>query len=65
MENVINFLAKFAATIIALIFIEGIFTLGYAFEFESYNWIGWTIQVCLVILCLRVAMIKDWNGNEW
>jgi uncharacterized membrane protein len=41
--------------LIALVFIEGICTLGQAFHFEQYNWIGYTIQVMLLYLAVWIA----------
>jgi hypothetical protein len=41
--------------LIVLLFIEGIITLGMAFKFESYNWIGYTIQGMFIYLAVWVA----------
>lgn len=41
--------------LIVLLFLEGIITLGGAFNFEAYNWIGYTIQGMFIYLAVWVA----------
>lgn len=57
-----NFIAKLAITLIILMFIEGIASLGYAYNFTNYHWLGYVAQVCFIIICIRIAL-EDWG--EW
>jgi hypothetical protein len=41
--------------LIVLLFLEGIITLGGAFNFEAYNWIGYTVQGMFIYLAAWVA----------
>lgn len=46
--------------LLVLIVLEGIFTLGQAFNINNYNWFIWIIQVMLVYLALwGSGKIKD------
>jgi hypothetical protein len=56
----LNFLTKLAACLLTLILIQGAATLGLAFEFNSYGIIAWIVQICLLILCIRVSL-EDWD----
>ena len=58
--KVFNFIAKLAILLIALIAIEGLFTMGFAFDFKSYTWLAYLAQICFIIMCARLA-IEDWN----
>jgi hypothetical protein len=41
--------------LIVLAFVEGIVTLGSAFKFEAYNWLGYTIQGMFIYLTVWIA----------
>jgi hypothetical protein len=41
--------------LIVLLFLEGIVTLGGAFNFEAYNWIGYTVQGMFIYLAVWLA----------
>ena len=41
--------------LIVLLFVEGIVTLGGVFNFEAYNWIGYTIQGMFIYLAVWLA----------
>ena len=41
--------------LIVLAFVEGIVTLGSAFKFEAYNWLGYTIQGMFIYLAVWIA----------
>jgi hypothetical protein len=45
--------------LLLLIFIEGMMTLGQAFNFEQYNWFGYFIQALLmgatIIICIFIT----------
>jgi hypothetical protein len=55
MKQIIDRTAASFIGLIVLFFIEGIFTLGAAFRFEEYNWIGWTVQGMFVFLAVWAA----------
>jgi hypothetical protein len=57
-KNIIRHLAKFAFVLLALIVLEGVFTLGTAFKIETYTWFGWMVQSLLLILCLHLSIIE-------
>ena len=59
MKKLINYLSKLEFFFLVLIIIEGCATLGKAFEFEQYNWLGWTIQICLLIITVRVSLEEE------
>jgi len=42
--------------LLALIFIEGLMTLGQAFVFEQYNWFGYFIQMLLVSATIIISI---------
>lgn len=60
--KIFNFIAKLAITLVLLIMVEGLVTLGQAFDFSNYNWLGYLVQICFVIMCARLS-IEDWG--EW
>lgn len=45
-----------AVAMIALIFFEGMMTLGTAFDFNNYNTFAWIAQAILVIACVTTAL---------
>ena len=63
MKNILNFIFKVACSILLLLLLEGIMTLGYAFDFAQYSWIGYLIQGCLVIICLKISSL-DWDTKH-
>lgn len=58
--KIFNFIAKLAITLVLLIMIEGLLTLGQAFDFANYNWLGYLVQICFVIMCARLS-IENWD----
>ena len=60
LSTVLNYLAKLALCLIILIGLEGMATLGYAYDVANYNWAGYTLQICFVVICLRIAS-KKWE----
>lgn len=48
-------LASYSVAILLLVLVEGIMTLGLAFEFEKYNFVAWVCQVCALIVAFRLA----------
>ena len=57
MKQIIDRIAASIIGLIVLFFIEGMVTLGTAFRFEEYNWLGYTIQG-------MVAFIAVWVANK-
>lgn len=57
-----DFIWKFAVCMIALILFEGIATLGQAFNWSEYGILGWVFQLCLIIVCIKIATL-DWEGE--
>ena len=57
MKQLIDRIAYSIFGILLLILIEGIATLGSAFHFDKYTWVGYTIQS-------MVLFITIWSANE-
>jgi hypothetical protein len=47
--------------LLALIFIEGLMTLGQAFIFEQYNWFGCFIQMLLVSATIIISIFVKYE----
>ncbi len=61
--RVMDFLGKLAVLLLLTIIVQGIFSLGAAFNFENYTWVAYVAQVCMLILCIRGAML-DWSERS-
>lgn len=61
----IQYILSIAIGLLCLILLEGMFTLGDAFNFENYNWFGYFIQSLLVIatICVSILCAKDTIDN--
>ena len=55
MKN-INMTINIICGLLLLIFVEGMMTLGHAFDFASYNWFGWLVQLMLVVLTISLSI---------
>jgi hypothetical protein len=67
MEKFLKTTTSICAGLIILLFIEGMFTLGQAFDFEQYNWFGWLVQAIFVILTISFSAwlsIKEDNESK-
>ncbi len=54
-----------AVAIIAVVFFEGMLTLGTAFHFEDYNWFAWFMQAVLFAFAITTALrIADEMSKE-
>jgi hypothetical protein len=42
--------------LLVLIFMEGMMTLGTAFNFDKYNWFCWFVQALLVIMTISLSL---------
>jgi hypothetical protein len=60
MKKALLFLAKLSLCMLLVITVEGITTLGSAFDFQHYGPVAWIAQSCVFILALFTAS-KDWN----
>lgn len=56
MKKLFDRIAVSFAGILTLILIEGLFTLGSAFKFESYTWMGYTSQFMLVYITIWMSI---------
>jgi hypothetical protein len=57
-RNVVAFLGRLSTLLVALIFMEGIFTMGSAFTFSEYSAMGWIGQMLGFVICV-------WGATEW
>ena len=55
MKQLIDRIAVSFIGLIILLLLEGMATLGQAFKFEDYTWIGYTIQFMFVFIAVWVA----------
>jgi hypothetical protein len=61
--NILNFITRLSITLLILIAIEGMSTLGNAFALETYTWLGCTVQLALITICVRISASKWSNEN--
>jgi predicted outer membrane lipoprotein len=45
-----------AIAIITVVFLEGMLTLGSAFNFQGYNWFGWFMQAVVFAFAITTAL---------
>jgi hypothetical protein len=45
-----------AVAIMATVFLEGMLTLGSAFQFENYNWFAWFVQAVVFAFAITTAL---------
>lgn len=55
--KIIKYIVGISLGLIALIFFEGMATLGSAFDFESYGIIGWITQILFIIFIIGLSII--------
>ena len=58
----IRLVGRLAASTLGAIFIEGMMTLGHAFNFSEYGPMGWVTQG--LILVLVVWFTAEWHESE-
>lgn len=58
MKNTIGFIGRLSAVLLVTIFLEGMFTLGSALDFENYSAMGVIFQA--LMFCLAT-----WGATEW
>ena len=57
--------SRLAFLLLLLIAIEGLLTMGIAFEFEKYSIVGWITQVCLFIILIRASVFSSlWTNPK-
>jgi hypothetical protein len=60
MKKIVYYTMSISLGLLVLIFIEGMMTLGSAFNFESYSVFGWIVQAILVVFTISLsAMIAE------
>ena len=50
--------------LLMLIFLEGMMTLGTAFDFDNYTWFNWFIQVLFVVATVNLSLIVSFQIQE-
>jgi hypothetical protein len=65
MKAVIRYIGGLCLALIILMVLEGMMTLGHAFDFESYGTFGWVIQGLLVLITiwLHLEVVEDENKD--
>lgn len=58
----IRLAGRFAATAVGAIFLEGMMSLGHAFNFSEYGPIGWILQSLILVLVVWFA--AEWHDQE-
>lgn len=58
----IRLVGRLAASTLGAIFIEGMMTLGHAFNFSEYGPMGWVIQGLILVLVVWVT--AEWHDGE-
>jgi hypothetical protein len=57
MKQLIDRIAYSIFGILLLVLIEGIATLGSAFQFNEYSWVGYVIQIMVIFVAV-------WSANK-
>lgn len=57
MKTIVTYIMNISIALIILTFLEGLCTLGQAFKFEQYNWLGFLFQGLVVIATLCAAIL--------
>ena len=55
MKQLLDRIGYSVVGLMVLLFLEGIVTLGSAFKFETYNWLGYVAQAMLIYLAVWLA----------
>lgn len=45
--------------LLILLFLEGMMTLGHAFDFENYNIMGWIVQIILLGFTVSASLLAE------
>jgi len=57
MKQLIDRIAYSILGILLMVLLEGIATMGSAFKFDEYNWIGYTLQAMIIFIII-------WSANN-
>jgi hypothetical protein len=57
MKNIINYVCSISASLLILIFLEGLLTGGMAFKFELYGIVAWIAQIAITIFFISLAIL--------
>lgn len=60
MKKALLFLAKLSVVVLLFLGMEGLLTMGTAFEFQHYGPVAWIAQGCVVFIALYTAS-KEWG----
>ena len=64
MKNFINYVCSVSASLLLLIFLEGLLTGGMAFKFELYGIVAWIAQVVITIFFISMAILITQSNLE-
>lgn len=64
MKNFINYVCSVSASLLLLIFLEGLLTGGMAFKFELYGIVAWIAQVVITIFFISMAILITQSDLE-
>jgi hypothetical protein len=56
MKNFIHYVFSVSLSLLILMFLEGIVTMGMAFKFELYTIVGWIAQIMGIIFTVSLAI---------
>lgn len=62
-QQIFDRIAASVISLLILILLEAIFTIGNVFNFENYNWLGYTVQGMLIYLAIWLAN-KLYDGAQ-
>ena len=62
-QQIFDRIAASVISLLILILLEAIFTIGNVFKFENYNWLGYTVQGMLIYLAIWLAN-KYYDGAQ-
>ena len=64
MKNIVQYVLSVSLSLVILIAIEGLFTMGQAFKFEQYNIVAWMFQALIIIFTISLAIHIVQNDIE-
>lgn len=64
MKNIIQYVLSVSLSLLILIVLEGLFTMGQAFKFEQYGIVAWVFQVLITVFTISLAIIIVQNDIE-
>lgn len=57
MKKILTYILYVCLSILVTLLLEGIVTLGQAFDFSQYNWMGYTLQGIVFTTALCTALL--------